>query len=521
MHLSVRAEAFGHLVKHVFRRHPLVAEKRIEKQEPVLGIRRQKNVGLCQEGHQRQPVGRVLGPSLPDYLRTDPFCGRKAGLAKRFGVVDGFVASIQFGRYLSYHHRIACSSGGRQGHPRTANRKQSRMNSQNRPDVLLAIVAERVQLREGAPGIETFMRAVRQNGPAPLKVIARNARLPIPIATAVRRELESEGLLKREGGVALTAEGEAFLSGALEVVAAPSVVCAHCNGTGLQDPDEAAVASFAALLEDAPRTRVELDQAPCTPATAMRRAALMHRAGAVEGKRILILGDDDSISLALTAYLSAQGAPAPPEIVVLEIDPDRIRFISRHAKAMGGNIDIRAHDLRDPLPEDLCGTFDVFQTDPPYTIEGAKLFLQRALEGLKPGQICKGFLSYGQPAPSDQFALLGMVHALGFAVANIHPDFNAYQGASIIGSSGQMIELSGPFATASPERTRHTGPIYTADLTDRRRIYRCRNCRTSIELGTGGAPRTIEELKSAGCPCCGEKVFERRAGGSERHRRRS
>ena len=39
---------------------------------------------------------------------------------------------------------------------------------------------------------------------------AREARLPLPVATAVRRELEKRGVLMRQHGLAFTASGEAM-----------------------------------------------------------------------------------------------------------------------------------------------------------------------------------------------------------------------------------------------------------------------------------------------------------------------
>ena len=51
----------------------------------------------------------------------------------------------------------------------------------------------------------------------------------------------------------------------------------------------------------APEAKPELDQTHCTVDTKIRRVLRMHEAGALAGRRILILGDDDLVSVAIAA----------------------------------------------------------------------------------------------------------------------------------------------------------------------------------------------------------------------------
>src|SRR6266516_3321178 len=75
-------------------------------------------------------------------------------------------------------------------------------------DKILQDVAEATSLREGVAGVEALLRAVHRNESGRLADAAREARLPIPIATAIRRELEKRGILMRQHGLAFTDEGE-------------------------------------------------------------------------------------------------------------------------------------------------------------------------------------------------------------------------------------------------------------------------------------------------------------------------
>ncbi len=78
-------------------------------------------------------------------------------------------------------------------------------------DKILQEVAEATSLREGTSGVEALLRAVHRNESGRLADAAREARLPLPVATAVRRELEKRGVLMRQHGLAFTESGEEWV----------------------------------------------------------------------------------------------------------------------------------------------------------------------------------------------------------------------------------------------------------------------------------------------------------------------
>src|SRR2546430_16781780 len=73
-------------------------------------------------------------------------------------------------------------------------------------DKILQEVAEATSLREGTAGVEALLRAVHRGESGRLADAAREARLPLPVATAVRRELEKRGVLMRQHGLAFRSE---------------------------------------------------------------------------------------------------------------------------------------------------------------------------------------------------------------------------------------------------------------------------------------------------------------------------
>ena len=113
-------------------------------------------------------------------------------------------------------------------------------------------------------------------------------------------------------------------------------------------------------------------------------------------------------------------------------------------------------------------------------------------------------------------ALQEVFTGLGFATQAVRPGFNRYAGASILGNTGQMIELIHAAAPADAGRglAVWSGPLYTAEINPRARLYACAACGTEISLGRDGAPATIEALKAAGCPACKGTTFRRQSAGS-------
>ena len=167
------------------------------------------------------------------------------------------------------------------------------------------------------------------------------------------------------------------------------------------------------------------------------------------------------------------------------------------------------HDLRDPLAGEFLDAFDSFETDPPYTIAGASLFVRRGVEALDHGR-GYGMLSFGHTSPPDRMKLQQALTSLGVATTALYPAFNAYAGASILGSTSELHELVATGKTAPIEKfkARSTPP----------RSIRASGSTPARSASAAGAwariqiPPTIEALKAAGCPACGNHHFQRVRG---------
>ncbi|HTS97232.1 MAG TPA: bis-aminopropyl spermidine synthase family protein [Streptosporangiaceae bacterium] len=375
-------------------------------------------------------------------------------------------------------------------------------------DAVIADVALAVGLAEGRSGVSDVLRAIARSEPVAVREVSRMVELPVPIVAAVCNELRQRGVVDRARPVRLTPAARALLAGQHPE---PSAACPDCGGTGLRVPG--ALAGLQARLEraaaGAPGAKPELDQTHCTVDTKIRRVLRMHEAGALAGRRILLLGDDDLISVAIAAAVGPGGLAAGVErLTVVDSDPEVLTWSGEQISGTGVAAELVEHDLRRPLPAHLAGTFDVACTDPPYTVAGAELFLSRAVDGLAAGPGRHVFFSFGARRPDETLRAQELIGAMGLAIRGLWPGFNTYLGAGILAGTSHLYHLRST-ATARPlVEGEFTGPLYTAQTRPpATRPYRCAGCRAVHQVGPGRRWPRIAALQEAGCPQCGGTVF--------------
>ena len=141
---------------------------------------------------------------------------------------------------------------------------------------------------------------------------------------------------------------------------------------------------------------------------------------------MIVLGDDDLISLAIAAFAALPAAAARPRrLAVVDCDPDLLGYLGARAAAAGVPVELIDHDLRQPLPAGLAGAFDVACTDPPYTVAGAELFLSRAVSALAAGPGSHVFFSFGARRPDETLCVPRLIVELGLTVRSLVPGFNS------------------------------------------------------------------------------------------------
>lgn len=378
-------------------------------------------------------------------------------------------------------------------------------------------IHKRISAKDGCRIIENCFQELYCNAPLSSKTLSQRLLLPVPIVTALKNEGIKLGVWQQcGGGMELTLTGREYVEQTLGFRNIDLCLYRRLAGSEKAREEYADMLSekYRPAFDKRPVADVTLDQAQCTVRTAFRRALLGLANGTIIGKQIVCLGDDDFVSLAI-AFLLKELFPGqetyPTTIHVLEMDKRYIECLHRQAECFSLPINCEQVDLRMPLPPHLCGRFDCLFTDPPYTQEGASLFLSRAIGVLKERAGLKIFFSFGNKSAEENYLLQKCFQLHGLSVKEMFIRFNEYEGASLLGNKGQLLVLE------TTERTRAMFPlekkgrndIYTADRNPKNNRYRCQHCGKTYTVGNDAEHQTIRELKEQGCRICGCSIFNR------------
>lgn len=210
--------------------------------------------------------------------------------------------------------------------------------------------------------------------------------------------------------------------------------------------------------DERPTPERKYDQFTATIETTAKRASLLDQNEDLAGKRLLFLGDDDFTSIAVSSFGKAS------EVVVLDIDNRILDNIGQVAKEEGLKIDSENGDARKTLPEAYKQKFDIVFTDPPYTPEGIKLFVSRAIQALDPqNQSARIYLCYGNSDRAKErfLPIYELLASSGLMARWVFDKFNRYEGAESIGSASSLFVLDVTSKTRALITGNYDRPIYT------------------------------------------------------------
>ena len=212
---------------------------------------------------------------------------------------------------------------------------------------------------------------------------------------------------------------------------------------------------YEAMAAERPAPKRALDQVYVTMDTAVRRAELLLEAGEHQ-RGLVFLGDDDLTSAAV------QFAGAGRKVTAVDSDEEILQILARHAAQHGWEHDTVHHDLRQPIPKAMRGRYGAVFTDPPYALEGFRLFVSRAAEMLKPdGRL---YVCFGQSRRASERGLQKqrVLGEAGFLIEAVFEDFNHYDGAEAIGSRSALWRCRVTPETRPLVRGEVEGPLYTS-----------------------------------------------------------
>lgn len=200
------------------------------------------------------------------------------------------------------------------------------------------------------------------------------------------------------------------------------------------------------------------DQFMATPETVMKRVELMSFLKNIDNKRILFLGDDDNTSLAVALKKTAN------KITVVDIDQRVLDGVRSLANDYGFTVETIHHDLKYALPKNLLNSFDIVFTDPPYTPEGANLFLSRAVSALDTTNLAaRIYMCYGASDRAKErfLPIHDTITTHGLMLRYVFDKFNRYIGAESIGNTSSLFVAEATPKLKSIIKDAYHEPIYT------------------------------------------------------------
>jgi predicted methyltransferase len=382
------------------------------------------------------------------------------------------------------------------------------------PDTMMHDVAAAVALDEGEAGVRDLIALIARLEPVAVRRISRAVELPVPIVAAICGELRKRGVVARQSPVQLTSWGrERF--GHRSSSSTHSSVCSSCDGRGLvlgEELDEVA-SELTKIAEAAPAARLDIDQSHCTVATKLRRVLLLHDVGALTGRRIMLLGDDDLMSVAIDRVGRRIGfAESIKELVIVDVDPAVLEFCRARLRGAPFPVSLFHHDLREPLPKKFERRFDTIFTDPPYTPTGAELFLSRAATALSSRTVGQIFFCFGMKPSHEALRIQRAIAGMGLVTRRLARNFNEYHGSGSVAGVSHLYHLTSTSVTHPLIDDGYRGYLYTGDGRRARR-YRCVSCGAIEIVGPNERWKTVSDLKAAGCPRCRATSFRPRPRG--------
>ncbi len=334
---------------------------------------------------------------------------------------------------------------------------------------ILTIISEKAQLSEGSEGVRSILLTMYRFPSLKNKKVAQKTGIAIPSLAAVRGELVKAGIIEKKNF--LGDVGRSWIEKNLKLKFDHDPLPGTFNSLIKELPEKFTYLNeLKDLVNKRPDPEFSLDQSHADFSTIVKKVLYLLKKGDIEGRKIIFLGDDDVISLALGLTKLAD------EITVVDIDKRVLDFISQSAKNLNfKNFTVLTHDLRKSCPNTIRNKYDVVLMDPPYTIEGLRLFLKRARQVIKSnlkinnkiypivGKKC--FLSFGNKPPAKMQKLQLAILDHGFIINEMLPDFNHYKGASIIGKFSHLYYLQSVINPNDKFNLSFSSqPIYTSEV---------------------------------------------------------
>lgn len=329
------------------------------------------------------------------------------------------------------------------------------------PNDLFTKISQNTNLREGSKGVFLIILNLYRYQEKKLsnKEFSRIVEIPVPVVSAVKGELLKINFLETKN--ILSNKAILWIETKLKLRFNYSFfedfsIDSHELSKKYLEFFEPVITE----LHNRPSPEYRFDQSRSTPETVIKRALIMARNGDVEGKKIVLLGDDDGLSLVLSFLECTK------EILVIDIDSRIIQYINDYAEDNNylTTLNAKLWDLREKFPKELLNKYDVFEMDPPYTVSGFKLFVNRAISLMDLNSDFRGYISFGNKSPREKWVCQEYLNMNNLVINEFISSFNRYIGATILGNTSNLYVVGSiPQKITKSESSIKKENIYTFD----------------------------------------------------------
>ena len=259
------------------------------------------------------------------------------------------------------------------------------------------------------------------NRPKSFWELLAQSRILLRDFVAELNDLYTNGFLSvQNGDIALTEKGKKMINLRKEDFVTQR--CPKCRGKSIvfSGKFNDVLEEFKKIVKNRPKAIPEFFQGCTIPEDVIFRLALMGYYNDITDKDILLVGDDDMVSIALAL------TELPKRVVVVDIDPRLREFIEKINKERGFNIEFIEYDVAQPLPKELVNRFDVFSTEPLETTSGFLAFVSRGASSLKEGGVGYIGLTTQEVSFKRWREFEDALVKMGFAITDIIRDFSDY-----------------------------------------------------------------------------------------------
>ncbi|MGB9749396.1 MAG: bis-aminopropyl spermidine synthase family protein [Caldisericia bacterium] len=270
------------------------------------------------------------------------------------------------------------------------------------------------------------------------------------------KKLVDEKIIKEKDGVF-------SLENKLDKKISNSFLCDRCKGRRVFDNLNLwgdLIKEYDEITKKRPLPTNVYDQGVIDNESALSRFLYMLSRGDLFKKKIIILGDDDLMSI----LFSLSGIV--DEVTVLEIDERLVNFINIIKKEKNlKNIEAYVYDARDPIDDIFKNRFDTFFTDPVETVEGLLIFVSRMVEALK-GDRCSGYfgLTSIESNIDKWLRIQKSLNEMNLVITDIIRNFSYYKLSDNIVESDLLIVKENPFNIKNPEKIWYNSHLYRVEI---------------------------------------------------------